>query len=93
MHDGHQFHKRTVIDESTREYVVARWLRSDDVPHALAELFVAHGPPEHIRSDNGPEFAGRMLDRRVHLNGAEVAAPVPVTTHPRASHDPRKRLG
>src|SRR5205085_5312996 len=22
----------------------------------LADLFVTHGPPEHIRSDNGPEF-------------------------------------
>ena len=24
--------------------------------HCLADLFVTHGPPEHIRSDNGPEF-------------------------------------
>ena len=23
---------------------------------SLADLFVTHGPPEHIRSDNGPEF-------------------------------------
>ena len=22
----------------------------------MADLFVTHGPPEHIRSDNGPEF-------------------------------------
>ena len=36
--------------------VVARRLRSDDVLHCLADLFVTHGPPEHIRSDNGPEF-------------------------------------
>ena len=38
------------------------WLggsRSDDVLHCLADLFVEHGPPEHIRSDNGPEFAAQ----------------------------------
>ena len=47
----------TVIDEFTRRclaIVVARKLRSDDVLHCLTDLFVAHGPPEHIRSDNGP---------------------------------------
>ena len=47
----------TVIDEFTRRclaIVVARKLRSDDVLHCLTDLFVAHGMPEHIRSDNGP---------------------------------------
>ncbi len=49
----------TVIDEFTRRclaIVVARKLNSQDVLACLAELFVAHGPPGHIRSDNGPEF-------------------------------------
>jgi len=49
-----------VLDEFTRRclaIVVARRLRSDDVLYCLADLFVTHGPPEHIRSDNGPEFA------------------------------------
>jgi putative transposase len=27
-------------------------LRSDDVLQCLTDLFVAHGPPQHIRSDN-----------------------------------------
>ena len=48
-----------VLDEFTRRclaILVARRLRSDDVLHCLADLFVTHGPPEHIRSDNGPEF-------------------------------------
>ena len=27
----------------------------------LGELFVSHGPPEHIRSDNGPEFIAIAL--------------------------------
>jgi putative transposase len=40
---------------------VARKLRSDDVLHCLTELFVTHGTPEHIRSDNGPEFVVRNV--------------------------------
>ncbi len=49
-----------VLDEFTRRclaIVVARRLRADDVLQCLTDLFVAQGPPEHIRSDNGPEFA------------------------------------
>ena len=54
----------TVIDEFTRRclaIVVARKLKSDDVLHCLTDLFVVHGPPEHIRSDNGPEFVARNV--------------------------------
>jgi transposase InsO family protein len=54
----------TVIDEFTREchaIRVARNLKSDDVIHVMTELFVLHGPPEHIRSDNGPEFTSKMI--------------------------------
>ncbi|MGH7261829.1 MAG: IS3 family transposase [Nitrospiraceae bacterium] len=57
--DGRAFRMLVVLDEFTRRclaIVVARRLRSDDVLHCLADLFVAHGPPEHVRSDNGPEF-------------------------------------
>jgi putative transposase len=62
--DGRRFRMLTVIDEFTRRslaIVVARKLRSDDVLHCLTELFVAHGTPEHIRSDNGPEFVARNV--------------------------------
>ena len=34
---------------------------SDDVLQCLTDLFVAHGPPQHIRSDNGPEFAAKAV--------------------------------
>jgi len=40
---------------------VERKLNSRDVLDVLGELFVAHGPPEHIRSDNGPEFIANAL--------------------------------
>ena len=36
--------------------VVDRRLNADNVLHCLTELFVQHGPPDHIRSDNGSEF-------------------------------------
>lgn len=54
----------TVIDEHTRQclaIVVARRLRSDDVLHGLAELFSRHGPPDHLRSDNGSEFTAHAV--------------------------------
>jgi len=60
----------TVIDEYTREclaIVVDRKPKSTDVIETLAELFLTKGLPEHIRSDNGPEFCARAarewLDR------------------------------
>ena len=62
--DGRPVRMLTVIDEFTRRsmaIVVARRLRSDDVLHCLADLFVEHGPPEHIRSDNGPEFIAKNV--------------------------------
>ena len=58
-HDGRALKLLTVLDEHTREclaIVVARKIRSHDVLEVLADLFVRHGPPEYLRSDNGPEF-------------------------------------
>ena len=54
----------TVIDEFMRRclaIVVARRLKSDDVLRYLSELFIRHGPPEHVRSDNGSEFVARNV--------------------------------
>ena len=62
--DGRAFRMLCIIDEFTRRclaIVVARRLRSDDVLHCLADLFVEHGPREYIRSDNGPEFAAKAV--------------------------------
>lgn len=58
-HDGKAFRMLTVIDEFTRRCLaiqVERRLRHDDVLACLTELFTKHGPPDHIRSDNGAEF-------------------------------------
>lgn len=63
-HDGRPLRLLTIVDEYTRECLaieVARHLRADDVLHRLAELFLQHGRPEHIRSDNGPEFTAKAV--------------------------------
>ena len=62
--DGKAFKMLVVIDEYSREclaIVVARRLRSDDVMACLADLLTQHGVPDHIRSDNGPEFVAKAV--------------------------------
>jgi transposase InsO family protein len=63
-HDGRPFRILNIIDEHSRECLAAytaRRIRSQDVILILAELFLRHGLPEHIRSDNGPEFIAKKL--------------------------------
>ncbi|MGA7324031.1 MAG: IS3 family transposase [Rhodomicrobium sp.] len=63
-HDGKPFRMLCVIDEFTRECLairVERKLNARIVLETLADLFLLHGPPEHIRSDNGPEFVEKAL--------------------------------
>ena len=65
-HDGRSFRILTVIDEYTKECLalpMARRLRSDDVLACLTDLFTKHGPPDHIRSDNGPEFVAKAIQQ------------------------------
>jgi transposase InsO family protein len=63
-HDGKAFRMLTVIDEYSRESLaihVRRKLNSQEVLYVLSKLFLRHGPPEHIRSDNGPEFVAQAV--------------------------------
>jgi putative transposase len=63
-HDGRSFRMLTVIDEFTRQSLaihVDRRLNSESVLECIAELFVKHGPPDHIRSDNGAEFTAHVV--------------------------------
>lgn len=62
--DGRPIRMLTVIDEFTRECLrihVARKIRAIDVLEQLADLFIIHGTPDHIRSDNGPEFVAEIV--------------------------------
>ena len=63
-HDGKAFRMLCVIDEFSRECLtirVERRLNARIVLEVLADLFLTHGPPQHIRSDNGPEFIATAL--------------------------------
>lgn len=54
----------TVIDEYTRKCLkikVGYKLKSDDVLETIADLFLAEGIPEYIRSDNGSEFVAKSV--------------------------------
>ena len=62
--DGRPLKMLTVIDEFSRQCLaitVARRLKADDVLATLAELFVVHGPPAFVRSDNGAEFTAGVV--------------------------------
>ncbi len=62
--DGRAARMLTVIDEYTRECLairVGRRIRSTEVIVALADLMVTRGVPEHIWSDNGPDFTARAV--------------------------------
>jgi putative transposase len=73
--DGRAIKILTVIDEFTREclaLVVERRLRSEDVLFCLADLFLEHGIPDHIRSDNGSEFTAKAVRRWLFRIGVKT---------------------
>jgi transposase InsO family protein len=62
--DGKAFRMLNIIDEYSREclaILVKRRITSQDVIDRLFELFIFKGIPEHIRSDNGPEFTAKAI--------------------------------
>lgn len=70
---GRSFKILNIIDEYTRECLaikVARKIKSQEVIDELFNLFIFRGIPEHIRSDNGPEFTAKAVRR--WLNGLSV---------------------
>ena len=55
-HNGVKFKILNIIDEHSRVCLashVARRIRSNDVIHILADLFLQYGMPQNIRSDKG----------------------------------------
>jgi hypothetical protein len=64
-----------LIDESTRECLLIRTERrwsSAKVIGALADVMVWKGVPEHLRSDNGPEFVAKNLRKWLADTGAQT---------------------
>ncbi len=73
--DGRSFRMLNIIDEYTREclaILVARRITSEDVLDLLYTLFLVRGVPEHIRSDNGPEFTGRAVRKWLSRMGVKT---------------------
>jgi len=64
-----------LIDEHTRECLMIRCERSWSsarVISALADVMVMKGVPQHLRSDNGPEFVARGLRKWLAAMGAKT---------------------
>jgi transposase InsO family protein len=65
----------SIVDEFTRECVclrVERSITSEAVIDTLADLFKHRGLPNHIRSDNGPEFIATKLQDWLGLLDVET---------------------
>lgn len=63
---GGKLRMLTVLDEYTRECLtihVARSISSRQVIQQLEWLFLLRGAPDHLRSDNGPEFIACALQQ------------------------------
>lgn len=71
--DGRPLKWLTVMDEYTRECValeVRRGMTAKAVGEVLAGAIRARGTPEHMRSDNGPEFIAQRM--RAWLAAAQI---------------------
>ncbi|WP_408635220.1 IS3 family transposase [Paracoccus binzhouensis] len=75
-HDGRKYRMLNVIDEFTHEALairIDRKLNSTDVIDVLSDLFILRGVPEHVRSDNGPEFIATAVQDWITAVGAKTA--------------------
>jgi putative transposase len=75
-HDGRTVRMLNLIDEYSRECLIIRSERrwsSAKVIETLAEVMVVKGVPEHLRSDNGPEFFAKGLRKWLAGTGARTA--------------------
>ena len=73
--NGRAFRILTVLDEYTRECLavrVERRLSSEDVIDQLFHMFLFRDVPEHIRSDNGPEFTAKAVRKWLSRLGVKT---------------------
>jgi putative transposase len=64
--DGRVLRILNIIHEYTRQCLatLVKWrTTSEDVVDQLFNLFIFKAIPEHIRSDNGPEFTAQAIRR------------------------------
>lgn len=63
--NGSNFRILTLLDEHTRQSLAthAAWsIRAEDVITVVEAAIARYGAPEHIRSDNGPEFIAYAIE-------------------------------
>ncbi len=73
--NGRAFKILNIIDEYTRVDLatrVSRKISSQDVIDELFKLFIFRGIPEHIRSDNGPEFTAKAVRKWLSRLGVKT---------------------
>jgi len=73
--DGRALRIFNIIDEYTRQCLatlVKRRITSEDVIGQLFNLFIFRAIPEHIRSDNGPEFTAQAIRRWLNRLGVKT---------------------
>jgi len=72
---GHRLRFLTITDEFTRQslaVVTATSIRSQQVLQVLARLFAEPGPPQYLRSDNGPEFVAKAVQEWLKEQGVQT---------------------
>lgn len=73
---GHKLRFLTITDEFTRQslaVVAATSIQSRHVIEVLERLFVEHGAPQYLRSDNGPEFVSKAVQQWLKAQGVQTA--------------------
>ena len=73
--DARSFRILTILDEYTKECLaigVDRHISSQDVIDQMYYLFLFRGIPEHIRSDNGPEFTAKAVREWLNRLGVKT---------------------
>ncbi len=73
--NGRKVRALTLVDDFTRECPVIEVdfsLPGERVVRVLDRLARTRGLPTSIRCDNGPEFAGQVLDQWAHANGVAL---------------------
>ena len=75
LFDGRRLRMLTIIDLFTREclgIVTGQSLKGDDVKEALTRIARFRGVPQMLKSDNGSEFAGKVMDRWAYEHGIGI---------------------
>ncbi len=75
LFDGRRLRLLTVIDLYTRECLgicVGQNLRSTEVAEMLNTIALRRPLPRLLKTDNGSEFAGKMLDKWVYERGIRI---------------------